>query len=172
MTRKLVFKAQDVEGFTPAEADGGFVSRLLIDSDGVGSERLVMNHFTLRAGQRTAGDSIRRRTTRFTTCCGGGPSCELGDPVEKFDLEPNMVVFIPGGTYHALHNYTDWDVELLTVMPGPMQEGINSVYDGRRRAWGTAFKLEIVGRPGGVAAGRGRVRCCFACSATRMAVSR
>lgn len=141
MARKLVFKVQDVEGFSPAEAQGGFVSRLLVDPDGVGSERLVVNHFTLRAGQATSGTHPAPYDEVYYVLRGRA-QLQLGEPPETFELEPHMVAFIPGGSYHALHNLTDEDVELLTIMPGPMREGINSIYDGRRRAWGTAFRLK------------------------------
>jgi hypothetical protein len=61
MTRTLVFNAKDVEGFSPPAVRGAFVSRLLVDPDGIGAQSLVMNHFTLRPGQtmRPAGSEPR-----------------------------------------------------------------------------------------------------------------
>jgi hypothetical protein len=35
------------------------------------------------------------------------------------------VAFIPGGTAHGVDNSGDEDLELLTVMPGPLRPGVN-----------------------------------------------
>ena len=142
MSRRLVFKIGEVAGFSPAEARGAFVSRLLIDPDGVGSSSLVVNHFTLRPG-RTTGDRGHHPPPfeEVYIVLRGQGRLQLGEPPEVHALEPDTVVFIPGGTAHAVENTGSIDLELLTIMPGPMREGVNPVYDGRRRAWGKGFKL-------------------------------
>ena len=55
----------------------------------------------------------------------------LGNPPEDTDLTPDMVVFIPGGTRHALVNTGPDDLEIITMMPHPMRPGVNSLYDAR-----------------------------------------
>lgn len=142
MKRTLVFKAQDVQGFAPETANGTFVSRLLIDSDGVGSRWLVMNLFTLRAGGTTGpGGHHPAPFDEVYYILRGHGLLHLGDPVETYEIGPDSVAFIKGGTTHWIDNTGDGDLDLLTVMPGPMKEGINSVYDARRRSWGGGFRL-------------------------------
>ena len=142
MSRKLVFKLKDVAGFAPAGAKGAFVSRLLIDPDGVGSSSLVVNHFTLRPGRTTGerGHHPAPYDEVYIVVRGQG-RLQLGEPPEIHPLEPDTVVFIPGGTAHAVENTGPMDLEILTIMPGPLREGVNPVYDERRKAWGTGFKL-------------------------------
>ena len=51
------------------------------------------------------------------------------------------MVFIPGGTFHALANQsTTEDFVFLTIWPGQPEPGVNEVYDGRREAWGTTYR--------------------------------
>ncbi|MDB5059566.1 MAG: hypothetical protein JWO59_3038, partial [Chloroflexi bacterium] len=57
-------------------------------------------------------------------------------------LEPGMVAFIPSETNHGLENTGPDDLVLLTMMPHQPVPGANSVYDARKTAWGTSFKLE------------------------------
>jgi mannose-6-phosphate isomerase-like protein (cupin superfamily) len=142
MSRQLVFKIGNVAGFSPDEAGGAFVSRLLIDPDGVGSSSLVVNHFTLRPG-RTTGDRGHHPPPydEVYIVLRGQGRLQLGEPPEIHALEPDTVVFIPGGTAHAVANTGEANLELLTIMPGPLREGVNSVYDSRRKAWGKGFKL-------------------------------
>lgn len=143
MARQLVFKSQDVEGFSLPGAEGSFVSRLLIDSESVGSHSFVVNHFTLKRGNFS--DPGGRHPSPFDEAyyvLSGTGRLFLGEPAEEFDLEPGTVAFIPGGTYHAIINTGEADLELLTVMTGPLKEGVNPVYDARRKAWGTSFRLK------------------------------
>jgi mannose-6-phosphate isomerase-like protein (cupin superfamily) len=149
MTRKLVFNAKDVEGFSPAGVNGAFVSRLLVDPDGVGAQSLVVNHFILRPGQTTrpAGSHPAPYDEVYYVLRGRG-RLYLGDEPGVFELGPDSVAFIPGGTAHGVDNTGDEDLELLTIMPGPLRPGVNSVYDGRRAAWGTGFRLVTDQAPG------------------------
>ena len=145
MLSKLVFKAKDVAGFSLGGAEDSWESRLLIDKGGVGSNSLVMNHFTLKPGRSTgdAGSHPEPFEEVYYVLSGAGV-VYLGDPAEEFNLEPGIVVFIPAGTDHRVVNTGGEDLELLTIMPaelGALPEGANPVYDGRRRAWGKTFKL-------------------------------
>lgn len=142
MLSRLVFKAKDVEGFSLNGAEDSWESRLLIDKEGMGSDSLVVNHFTLKPGQRT-GDAFSHPEPFdevYYVLTGTGVA-SLGDPPQEFDLSPGVVVFIPGGTPHRVVNTGEEDLEILTVMPGPLPEGINPVYDARRQAWGTTYRL-------------------------------
>jgi mannose-6-phosphate isomerase-like protein (cupin superfamily) len=140
--RKLVFKAQDVRGFEPEAGHGDFVSRLLVDPDGVGAKSLVVNMFTLRPGKTTGpGGSHPAPYDEVYYVLRGRALLHLGQPAETFEVGPDSVAFIPGGTIHWIDNTGDEDLDLLTIMPGPLRGGVNSVYDGRIKAWGTGFRL-------------------------------
>ena len=139
MYEKYVQQARQVAGFTPAGAGGAYVSRLLIDRDTVGSTQLVLNHFTLRPGQTTPAGSHPDPYDEAYYVLRGRGIVRLGPEVaaEVFEIEPDTVVFIPAGTVHALENTGSVDLELVTVMPQQPVEGVNPIYDERRRAWKT-----------------------------------
>ena len=141
MSSKLVFRAKDVAPFSPAGAEAAFESRLLVDPTGVGSTALAVNHFTLKPGHHTEAGSHPRPYDEVYYVLRGRARLSLGDPPEEFDLQPDMVAFIPGGTRHALVNTGDEDLELITMMPHEMVAGVNTVYDERLRVWGTGFRL-------------------------------
>jgi mannose-6-phosphate isomerase-like protein (cupin superfamily) len=138
---KLVFRVKDVVPFSPAGAQAAFESRLLVDQTGVGSTALVVNHFTLKPGHSTEAGSHPRPYDEVYYVLRGRGRVSLGDPPEQHDLTPDMLVFIPGGTRHALENTGPEDLELITMMPHEMIEGVNSLYDQRLRDWGTGFRL-------------------------------
>ena len=141
MSPKPVFHAKDVMPFSPPGAEAAFESRLLIDPSGVGSTDLAVNHFLLKPGQHTNPGAHPKPYDEIYYVLRGQGRVSLGHPPEDTDLTPDMVVFIPGGTRHALLNTGADDLEIITMMPHPMRPGINSVYDERLRAWGTGFRL-------------------------------
>ena len=141
MSPKLVFRAQDVMPFSPPGAEAAFESRLLIDPSGVGSTDLVVNHFLLKPGHHTDPGAHPKPYDEIYYVLRGQGRVSLGNPPEDTDLTPDMVVFIAGGTRHALLNTGPDDLEIITMMPHPMRPGINGLYDERLRAWGTGFRL-------------------------------
>ena len=142
MGKRLVIKPKDVLPFSPQGAENSFESRLLVDRESVGSGSLVANHFTLKPGKSTEGASHPAPYDELYCVLKGTGVVRLGEAEETFELEPNTVVFIPGGTMHSLENNGSENLELLTVMPRQMVEGANSLYDERLRTWGTSFKLK------------------------------
>jgi mannose-6-phosphate isomerase-like protein (cupin superfamily) len=141
MSPILVFRAKDVAPFSPAGAEAAFQSRLLVDETGVGSKALVVNLFTLRPGHSTEAGAHPHPYDEVYYVLRGRGRVSLGDPPASYDVGPDSVVFIPGGTRHALANAGDDDLELITMMPHQMVPGVNGVYDERLRAWGTGFRL-------------------------------
>ena len=142
MSRKLVFNALDVKGFSMAGHEDDFLSRLLIDRGGVGSERLIVNHFTLKPGKKTGESPHPEPYDEVYYVLRGTGVVELGADLTPHDVGPDSVVYIAGGTKHALENTGDGDLEILTIMPMQPVDGVNPIYDERRRAWGTTFKLQ------------------------------
>lgn len=141
MEPRYVFKAMDVEGFSPKGAEGAYVSRLLVDRESVGSERLTVNLFTLRAGGHTELGSHPSPFDEFYYVLSGTGRLQLGSPAGVFALEPGTVAFIPKGTDHAVECDGGTDLELITVMPEQPVPGANPIYDERLREWGTSFRM-------------------------------
>ena len=98
MVYRLVFSARQVEGFSPSGAEDEFVSRMLIDRESVGSEYMVVNHFTLKPGKSTPSGSHPPPYDELYYVLRGRAELRLGDPPEVHDLEPDSVAFIPAGT--------------------------------------------------------------------------
>lgn len=147
MNPQLVFQALDVMPFSPAGSETAFESRLLIDPSGVGSTHLLVNHFTLKPGHSTAPGAHPAPYDEIYYVLRGQGRVSLGDPASDTDLSPDMVVFIPGGTRHALLNTGPHDLEIITMMPHAIQPGINGLYDERLRVWGTGFRLKPDAQP-------------------------
>ncbi len=141
MPKRLAFDAHKVVGFSPAGCEHEFVSRLLVDKHSVGSERLVINHFTLLPGKSTPPGSHRPPFDEAYYVLSGSGELRLGDKPDVYYVTPGWVAFIPGGMLHALHNTGDQDLEILTIMPLPPEPGVNSNYDARLAAWGTSFRM-------------------------------
>ena len=141
MPKALTFKARDVVGFSLSE-EGAWESRLLIDRENTGADSVLMTHFTVKPDQ-AMGEAVGHPPPydEIYYVLAGEGVVHVGDPLEPCELSPGVVVFIPAGTKHRVENTGTEDLEFLTVMPGPLRAGVNPVYDGRLRAWGTTFKL-------------------------------
>jgi len=140
MSCQLVFRIADVAGFSPAGAEGMWVSRLLIDKESVGSNQLVVNHFLLKSGKSTQPGRHPNPYDEVYYVLKGRGLLQLGEQ-EPFELEPDTIAFIPAGTLHALSSSGGMDLELLTIMPQQLVAGVNPIYDERLQSWGTSFRL-------------------------------
>lgn len=142
MSKRLVFNAKDVAGFSPKGYEEAFVSRMLVDQESVGSEKLVMNYFVLKPGKSTDPGSHPAPFDEIYYILRGQGTLYLNASRDPHDLVPDTVVFIPSGTIHSVANHGTSDLEMITVMPGPLAEGANTLYDERKERWGTSFKVE------------------------------
>lgn len=60
---------------------------------------------------------------------------------EEHNLEAGDVVFIPGGSFHAIENRSDnEELIIFTVWSRHPEQGANPVYDLRLEQWGKSFK--------------------------------
>jgi len=137
-----VFNIRKVADFSPEGYENAFVSKMLIDSESVGSEKLVMNYFALKPGKKTDQGSHPAPFDEVYYVLRGHAIVYLGESQDAFEIEPDTVVFIPHNTLHYLVNNGPDELEMITVMPGPMQEGVNSIYDERKKKWGSSFKTK------------------------------
>ncbi|MBI2844097.1 MAG: cupin domain-containing protein [Armatimonadetes bacterium] len=142
MDKLKVINTYDVEGYSPPGAEGKYMSRLLIDGESVGSNNVVLNHFTLFPGESTYLGSHPAPYEEVYYILGGTGMLLLGGPDgERHDVSAHTVAFIPCGTLHQITNVGDKPLEMLTMMPFHPELGANSLYDERKREWGTSFRL-------------------------------
>ena len=138
---KYVFNSNNVADFSPTSYEDAFVSRMLIDRDNVGSEKLVMNYFALKPGKKTDQGSHPAPFDEVYYVLRGRGTLYLGEAQEAYEIEPDSVAFIPHDTPHFVINSSQEELEMITIMPGPIEEGANFVYDQRKREWGKSFML-------------------------------
>ena len=139
MPRGTVVKVDRVMPFSPPGAEDTYVSRMLIDASNAGSERLQINHGVVKAGRRLPGAVHPPPYDEIYYVLSGHAVLNM-DGVD-YDLEKDMVVFIPAGTFHALTNKSGTeDFVILTVWPGTPEPGANEVYDLRKESWGTSYR--------------------------------
>ena len=147
MSKPRVVRAAEIEGFSPESMGGAYVSRLLIESEGVGSSRLMVVHATLKPGC-SPGEGAAHPVPydeAYYILRGQG-RMEFGDEEEPYDVGPDTAIFIPAGVVHKITNTGTQDLEFLTLWPLiPAEEGINGVYDERKRLWGTNFRRVAAG---------------------------
>ena len=139
MPRGTVVKVDKVMPFYPPALHEEYASRMLIDASNSGSERLQVNHAVLKAGCRLPGAVHPVPYDEIYYVLSGEATLRMDEA--EYDLEKDAVVFIPGGTFHALANTSGTeDFIFLTIWPGQPEPGVNEVYDGRREAWGKTYR--------------------------------
>jgi mannose-6-phosphate isomerase-like protein (cupin superfamily) len=140
--KERVVKVSEIMGFNPSESDDNYVSRLLIESEGVGSSKLMLVHATLKPGKDPGGFGTHPAPydEAYYILSGIG-KMEFGDDDQAYEVGPNTAIFIPADIPHKITNIGDVDLEFLTVWPiTPAEKGVNGVYDERKRLWGTNFR--------------------------------
>lgn len=140
----FLIRPEQVRPYTIRGDESLYESRALIAPDGAGSEDLLVNHFTLRAGRALA-PHVHPDNDELYYLLHGTGFIEVGGYEGRFDLvrynvSPNCAVFIPAGTFHSLHNECEEDMTLLTIWPRLPEQGSNPVYDGRLATWGCTFR--------------------------------
>ena len=142
MSKLRVVKAKDVMGFSPPGLEGSYLSRLLIDAEGMGSTKLMLVHATLKPGRSPGGGASHPAPydEAYYILRGQG-LMEFDEGQESYDVGPDTAIFIPGGTWHRITNTGAENLEFLTIWPlTPAEAGVNSVYDERKRTWGASFR--------------------------------
>jgi mannose-6-phosphate isomerase-like protein (cupin superfamily) len=141
----LVLRADDIEPFSLPD-DHGYLSQHILGRESAGVHDTLLNRGTVRAryalggGNHPDNDEVYVAVSgRSWVDLGGEPSSGAG--CETYLLEPGMVVVVPAGTFHRLHNEWDEDFVLLSIWPHPAAPGANGIHDERLKAWGTGFRL-------------------------------
>lgn len=139
MPRGTVVTVDRVKPFSPPGAEDVYVSRMLIDQENSGSERLQVNHGVVKAGKSLPGAAHPAPYDEVYYVLSGEATLRMDG--QDYDLARDMVVYIPAGTHHALTNKSDTeDFVIITLWPGTPAPGANEVYDLRREAWGASYR--------------------------------
>jgi len=134
-----VVRVGEVMPFSPPEFKGQYSSKMLIDKSNSGSERLQINHFTLKGGESTEGAVHKAPYDEVYYVLSGEAVLHMDGT--DYDIEKDTVIFIPGGTFHALTNKSATeDFVILTIWPLQPEPGVNGVYDLRKEMWGKTFR--------------------------------
>ena len=143
MGKRRIVKVNEIEGFYPEDMGGAYASRLLIESEGVGSSRLMLVHATLQPGTSPGeGAAHPLPYDEAYYILRGQGRMEFGDEDKSYEVGPDTAIFIPAGTVHVITNTGEGNLEFLTIWPlTPAEEGVNGVYDERVRRWGTSFRM-------------------------------
>jgi len=145
MKKQKIVKVSEIMGFSPVESKGAYISKLLIESEGVGSSKLMVAHGTMRPnyGKATLGRGVHPVPyDEAYYILRGKARVEFGDGGEEsYEVGPDTAVFIPADTIHTIINTGTEDLEFLGIWPiMPTEGGVNSICDERKRAWGTSFR--------------------------------
>jgi mannose-6-phosphate isomerase-like protein (cupin superfamily) len=140
--KERIVKVSEIMGFSPSGSDGNYVSKLLIESEGVGSSKMMLVHASLKPGKDPGGMGTHPAPydEAYYILSGIG-RMEFGDDDQAYEVGSNTAIFIPADTPHKITNIGNDDLEFLTIWPiTPAEEGVNGVYDERKRLWGTNFR--------------------------------
>lgn len=136
MGKGIVIKSSEV---MPFKLDDSYSSKMLFDKYNTGSERLQINEGIVKAGCKLPGAVHKAPYDEIYYAVKGEAVLHMDG--DDYDISPGTIVFIPGGTFHALENKSDTeDFVLLTIWPLQPEPGVNEVYDMRIKEWGTSFK--------------------------------
>ncbi|RJQ54750.1 MAG: cupin domain-containing protein [Desulfobacteraceae bacterium] len=120
--RKFVHRLKEAEA-KPTHG-GAALFRILLDESNCGAKNFSFLVNTMKAGLNCnmtgTGHSHREEHCMFTLSGKGGIIIDG----EKFDLEPNMAVFVPPGAMHFMWAEPEEDFTYIVVYspPGPEKE--------------------------------------------------
>ena len=139
MPRGTVVKVDRVVPFAMPGIEDIYVSKMLVDESNSGSPQLQVNYGAVQPGASLPPGDHPEPYDEIYYVLGGEAVLNL-DGVD-YDLEKDMLVFIPAGTSHALTNKSQTDeFTILTIWPKAPEPGANGVYDARKEAWGETYR--------------------------------
>lgn len=136
MEKHVVIHSNEVKPFVVNET---YSSKMLVDKFNTLSKGLQINEGTLKAGCKLHGHTHRPPFDEIYYVVRGEAYLNMNDT--KYDLHAGSLVFIPGGTFHALENKSETeDFVVMTIWPNHPDPGVNPVYDKRVEAWGSSYQ--------------------------------
>jgi len=119
--------------------DETYSSKMLIDHTNSATKNVQINMGIVAPGAKHPDHNHKPEYDEVYLIQRGRAMVRL-DGVEH-ELEAGDVVFIPGGSMHAIANRSDTEeLVIFTVWSRLPEPGANSVYDLRLKAWGKSFK--------------------------------
>ena len=125
----------DVDRVKPLNFGTEYASRMILDEVITEREGVIqMNHGTVSPHAALGGEAHEKDEIYYIL--SGHGKLKLGEDI--IDVKPDMVVFIPGGCFHALDNSeSDEELKILTFWKDARDNG---AYLKRLELWGTSFK--------------------------------
>jgi len=131
MANKFVLYADEVKPFGDGKT---YDSRMILDNALAGDETVQINQGTVYPGC-TAGGGAHEHNEVYYIASGTGTLMLDG---ETYPARPGALMFIPGGSAHAITNTSE--TELLILLTFWMKAEWNEMYVKRVQEWGTAYK--------------------------------
>jgi len=141
MGKGILIRASNVKPYVYSE---NYSSYMLLDHTNSTAKNIHINKGLLKVGAALLpaskhGELGEEENNETYVMLKGKCRFELDG--EELFLRPGDIVFIPAGVYHGLDNREGTeDVELLTVWSKVPREGVNRIYDMRRKEWGKSYK--------------------------------
>ena len=133
--KKLHYLVVDVANVKPLCFGEEYESRMILDHVITGRDGVIqMNHGTVMP-RCALGGATHEEDEIYYILTGHG-TCILGD--KEVEVYPNQVIFIPAGTFHALHN--EKSDEPLSILTFWRDWRFNDAYEERIKQWGKSFK--------------------------------
>ncbi|MFC5406229.1 cupin domain-containing protein [Cohnella soli] len=118
--------------------DETYSSKMLIDRTNSATQNVQINMGIVAPGAKHADHNHPAEYDELYLIMKGEGVVRLDG--QEYDLSPGDVVFIPGGSYHAIANRSDTEeLVIFTVWPKHPEEGANFVYDQRIQEWGKSY---------------------------------
>ena len=136
MAKGTVIKASEVKAFV---VDETYTSKMLIDKTNSATKSVQINQGFISPGSKHADHAHQPPYDEVYLIMKGQATVRL-DGVE-YETSAGDVIFIPGGTMHALENKSQTEeLVIFTVWSQHPGQGANPVYDQRLAAWGKSYK--------------------------------
>lgn len=131
----ILIKVSELVGFSMPGEEDTYISKNVIDPEICDSTKVQINHGTLKAGKALSGGVHDCPYDEIYYILRGRAKLILGE--EEYEVGPDTAIYISCNTFHKLDNTEgDTDLEIITIWCLPLKEGVNEIYDARKKAWG------------------------------------
>jgi mannose-6-phosphate isomerase-like protein (cupin superfamily) len=119
--------------------DETYSSKMLIDHTNSATQNVQINQGIVAPGAKHPDHKHKAEYDEVYMIMKGDAMVRLDG--EEYDLTAGDVVFIPGGSYHAIENRSNTEeLIIFTVWSKLPEPGANPVYDMRLKQWGKSYK--------------------------------